>query len=479
MIAAYRFEAKYSGSISLETQRAKSLDINQDRSNPLVATSSDEDRNVLFEIGSSVQKSCAADEKNLNGINVKIVNEGFTDFCTNLSAIGGSENTAAISTTHACDPLSTISAAGQFAVSVMTQSIRDAFASFASFFGPDSNQASRVIFSGLVLASAALRASFPILKDALTNVPDPCVKLLITVISFSLATIHLLVSTVATIIATNNTPALTSGNNDAVDSKSNLEKIGDALSSLFSKVEDKFAELNEKGLVGWLGIVREWLLTSAAVVGFLSVLPLLVKTVGTIISAPIAAIAGGSITLAASILEYIHGRKEHDLLSIELKIMKDKASNEPNAVDKAAIDEKTRAILASKIRIGKSIVGIVTSVASIALGALTLAASIAIPYLPAIITTISLLSLVVILSVNFALRDMRQQEELAQKSTKEPVPDNAAPLSDDPSIDTKGPIAEPAELPKVQPAVDSSKQLSDIFTYLSLAMAQAVMPGNG
>jgi hypothetical protein len=163
------------------------------------------------------------------------------------------------------------------------------------------------------------------------------------------------------------------------------------------------------------------------VVGFLSVLPLLVKTVGTIISAPIAAIVGGSITLAASIFEFVQGFKERDLLREELQMLTKKAGDNPTAVEKAAIQEKTRALLASNIRIGKSIIGILTSVASIVLGALTLAASIALPYLPAVLTTISLLGLVVYLSVTTALREMRKQEEAALKSLQESMPDAIDP----------------------------------------------------
>lgn len=475
MIAACQFEAKYSRSILHETPKAESLIVNQIGSVPLPGNSSDDDKTALFEFGSSVQTFGAARKINQNGDAVETLKAGFADFCGNVSTIGGNENNAAIPTTPACNPVSTIFATGQFAVSPMTKAIRDAF---ASFFGPDANQAARIVFTGFVIASAALRAMFPMVKEALANVPDGGLKLAFTIVSFSLAAIHLLISTVTTVIVTNNAPALFCESNDEVDSKSILEKLGEGLVSLFSKAEDKLLELSQQGLVAWLGTAREWLLTSAAVIGFLAVLPLLIKTVTTIISAPIAAIVGGSITLAASVLEAVQGSKEGKLLGEELQILEEKAGDSPTAEQAAAIDEKTRALLASNIRFAKGILGIFTSVASIVLGTLALAASISLPLLPAVLTAISLLSVVVYVSITFAFRDMRKQEIQALESTEDSVSDNAAHPSDGPDSDTGGRNATRATSPLVQPVADSGGKLSDIFIYFILAMTQVIMPGN-
>jgi hypothetical protein len=426
MIAALQFEARNNPAMFHNAMEWPLPEAGDNLSSPVSEVFSDDS----FKIESSIKsgfETCVVVRGSTDADKDKRLDKEFAGFTRSIAALGENEDSPPPPAIVACDPIGAISAFGQAAVSVMAQSVSMACASLAAFFGPDANQVSRMVFSGFVLASATVRAVLPIVKDALMNVPDPAVQFAVTVVSFSLAALHLLLSTVATVIATNNLPALFSRNNLDPDGKSNVENFGEALNSLFRKVEDKLAELSQKGLVGWLGLVREWLLTSAAVVGFLSVLPLLVKTVGTIISAPIAAIVGGSITLAASIFEFVQGFKERDLLREELQMLTKKAGDNPTAVEKAAIQEKTRALLASNIRIGKSIIGILTSVASIVLGALTLAASIALPYLPAVLTTISLLGLVVYLSVTTALREMRKQEEAALKSLQESVPDAIDP----------------------------------------------------
>jgi hypothetical protein len=369
------------------------------------------------------------------------VSNTFAEFLENLLTSGERKNRLSDSDVLFAAPsalTSTISAAGRFAVSTMTQSVHEACAALASFFGPDASQASRIVFSGLSLASAMARAVFPMVKEALNTVSDPGVKFVVTVISFSLSALHFLVSTVATAIATRNVPALFSTNSKAADFRSRRESIGNALHAALDKFAEKLAEINRKGLVGWLGVVREWLLTSAAVVGFVSVLPLLAKTVGTIISAPVAAIAGGSINLVASIVEIVQGYQEYRLLSEELEKLKIKESGMLTPAEKLQLESdiraKTGALLASKIRIGKGVVGILTSVTSIVLGTLTLAAAIAVPYLPAVLTMISLLGVVVYASVAISLRKMREQDNLALKSARESVPDGIDPLTGNTSI---------------------------------------------
>ena len=478
MIAAFQFEANNYRSISLGTPKAQSLSVNGIGAGSPAGSSSDDDKTALFEFGSSVQTSGVAKNGELNGDTVEALKDSFADFCANVSTIGGNESNAAIPAAPVCDPVSTISATGEFAISPMTKAIRDAFSSFASFFGPDANQASRIVFTGFVIASAALRALFPLVKEALANVPDGGLKLAFTIVSFSLAAIHLLISTLTTVIATNNTPAILCASNDEAVSKSMLEKLADGLVWLFSKAEDTLVELSQQGLVTWLGTLREWLLTSAAVIGFIAVLPLLIKTVATIISAPVAAIVGGSISLAASILEAVQGSKERNLLGEELKILKEKAGDSPTAEQAAAIDEKTRALLASNIRFAKGLVGILTSVASIVLGTLAIAASIAVPCLPAVLTAISLLSVVVYAAITFAFRDMRKQEIHALDSTAESSADNAAPPNDVLNSAKQDQNATQATSPAIQPLADSGGKLSDIITYFYLAMMQLTMTGN-
>ena len=318
-----------------------------------------------------------------------------------------------------CGLIRLIPTVGQFAFSVMAQSIHEAYASLASFIGPDKDQIARTVFSKIVLASAVARTVFSVVKGALLSSHDPHIRFVSTVISFALAAGHLLISTVALLIGTNNLPALISKKGEAVELKSNVEKIKEWINYFFDAAEEKLKELNEKGLVGWLGVVREWLMTSSAVIGFLSALPLIVKTVGTIINAPVALIIGGSINLAAGIVEFGQGCKEYRLLNRELKELKELQvaelksgklpdSNELLKLD-AAIREKEDALLTSKVRIGKGAIGIVTSIGSIVLGVLAIVASINVPFLPAVIAAISVFTVVVYILVSNTLTEMRKQ----------------------------------------------------------------------
>lgn len=456
MNVAIGLEFRSSWSMFSETPGSRSAEANKKTSNPLSAGFVGTDTNILSKFEPSIQSgqiSCDAAEASRNEDMEQNPNNEFTEFRSRFSTLGKNENYSINSDmlpAAPCALTSTISEAGQFTFSAMARSVNEACTALASFFGPNANQVTRVVFSALSLASTMTRAVFPLVKDALSSVSDPGIKLALTLASFSLSAIHVLFSAVATAIATNNVPALFSRNSEAADFKNKMEGVKNALHAALDKFAAKLAEINRKGLVGWLGVVREWLLTSAAVVGFISVLPLLVKTVGTIISAPVAAIVGGSINLIAAIVELVQGSQEYRLLSEELQKLKIKEGGILTPAEKlqleADIRAKTGALLASKIRIGKGVVGILTSVASIVLGTLTLAVSIAVPYLPAVLTTISLLGVVVYASVAIALRKMREQEDSALNSAKASVPDTIDSLIGDTSINTGSMLNTPAGL---------------------------------
>lgn len=346
----------------------------------------------------------------------------FAGFFVNISTLGKDKISSTPPSVFACltcGLISLIPNVGHFGFSVMAQAIDKAYGGLASFVGPDKDQLARTVFSKIVLASAAMRTVFSVVKGALLSSHDPHIRFVATIISFALAAGHLLISIVALVIGTNNLPALISKNGEAVEFKSNVEKIKEAINYFFDAAEKKLDELNEKGLAGWLGVVREWLMTSSAVIGLLSVLPLLVKTVGTILSAPAALIIGGSINLVAGIVEVAQGYKEYRLLNRELKELKVLLESElkkgklPDSGEllelQAAIGAKEDALVISKVRIGKGLIGIATSIGSIVLGVLAIIASINLPFLPALIAAISVFTVVVYILVSDTLTEMRKQ----------------------------------------------------------------------
>jgi hypothetical protein len=430
---AFRVEFGVSRSISIDTSGVGSRDsVNPNPSPVKILTSSNaNDPLPVSELSFDYQPGTNAVNQTSFPENViQNLQESFAGFFGNLSNLGRDDKSStppSIVAGLTCGLISLIPNFGQYTLSIMTQSVHKAYAGLAFFIGPNGDQIARNVFSGIALASAAVRTVFPMVKEVLLGVQDPNIKLVSTVISFALAAGHLLVSTIALAIATNNLPALVSKDGETGESKSNVEKIKEAINHFFDDVEKKLDKLNEKGLVGWLGVVREWLLTSAAVVGFLSALPLLVKTVGTIVSAPAALIIGGSISLVAGIVEFVQGYKEYRLLSRELKELKLKKEKLLGADEllklQAAIEEKEGALLASKVRIGKGAICIVTSIASIVLGVLAITASISVPFLPAVMTAISVLTVVVYVSISIALTEMRKRAASAPNSDHASMPD--------------------------------------------------------
>jgi hypothetical protein len=439
MIASFRREAGVYWPSPINREGDESKQVGNAADSPVKIVSSSAINGVLPGTGSSFD--CRLDINDINqpslpDNNPQDLQESFAGFFGNLSNLGRDEKSLtslSIAEGLTCGLISLIPAVGQYAFSVMAQSVHKAYADLATFFGPNGDQIARKVFSGIVLVSAAVRTVFPMIKEALSSIEDPNIKFVSTVISFALAASHLLISTIAVAIATNNLPALISKNGEAVELKNNVEKIKEAIDYFFDSVEIKLDELSEKGLVGWLGVVREWLMTSAAVIGLISVLPLLVKTVGTIISAPAALIIGGSINLIAGIVELVQGCKEYRLLDRELKELKELQASElkdgklPDSDEllerQAAIEAKEGALLASKVRIGKGVIGIVTSIASIVLGVLVIAVSINVPFLPAVITAISLLTVVAYVSVSIALTEMRKQAASTSNLKRVDMPD--------------------------------------------------------
>jgi hypothetical protein len=433
MIASFQREARVNWLGSVNTEVNESTQVGSANTSPVkIVTNSNVD-DVLPIIESSFDQQPGTNDVNRPSLpdnNTQHLQESFAGFFGNLSSLGKDEKSSIVPSIVASMTCGLFPTVGQFAFSVMAQSIQKACASLASFIGPDKDQIARTVFSKIVLASAAMRTVFSVVKGALLSSHDPTIRFVATVISFALAACHLLISTVALVIGTNNLPALISKNGEAVEFKSNVEKIKEAINYFFDAAEKKLDELNEKGLVGWLGVVREWLMTSSAVIGFLSVLPLLVKTVGTILSAPAALIIGGSINLVAGIVEVAQGYKEYRLLNRELKELKELRESElkngklPDSDEllelQAAIGAKEDALLTSKVRIGKGVIGIVTSIGSIVLGVLAIAASINVPFLPALIAAISVFTVVVYILVSDTLTEMRKQAASGPDSNRAP-----------------------------------------------------------
>lgn len=366
------------------------------------------------------------DHASLSEQHTKEAQELCAEIKEKISAIATDENNSAVPSIGAgltLAPNKTAPAVEKFPLSIIAQSVIAAYSAFTSFIGPNADPQERIVFSAISAVSAAMRSLFPIVKEALTTLQDS--HPILAVISLALAAVHVAISSIATLIATRNFPPALSGNNETSESESKLNDLEDSFKLFLEKISKKLDALRKNGLVGTLGAVREWLMLSSAVVSLLNVLPIVIKTVAPIISAPIAAIVGGSINLVSAIVELAQGVKEYISLGEDLKSLKadlnqaqaDKCSADEIAKLNAKIENKENELSASKVRIGKALVGIFTSVASIALGVLAIAVSISVPVLPAILTSISVLSVVVYVVVSIAVKLKQLPEKAEAKQT--------------------------------------------------------------
>ena len=206
------------------------------------------------------------------------------------------------------------------------------------------------------------------------------------------------------------------------------------------EIGEKLNALQKLGLVGALGAVREWLMLSSAVVSLLAILPVVIKTIAPIISIPIAAIGAGAINLVAAIIELVQGVTEYISLGIDLKRLKDseavmkKMENySQDELDKliAKIKNKENELIASRVRIGKALCGIALSTASIVAGVFMITASVSVPVLPAILASLSVLTVAIYIVVTIAVRMDRLQEEAALESPPQVSEDSSGPLLTD------------------------------------------------
>ena len=307
-------------------------------------------------------------------------------------------------------PSKAVSTDGKFPLSPIAQSIKEAF---TKFFGNDGNHPARIFFSIITAVSAGMRSVFPVVKEALMELKGHDAFALCAIV---LAACHVIISVIWTAIATFNFPSAPAGINGMSERENKLDSLGNAFTLFLEQISAKVHAFAGQGLLGALGAIREWLMLSSAVVSFLNALPVLIATIAPIMSLPIAAIVGGSINLVASILELLQGIKEFASLGEELQCLRRDLNNidgsSPAAKAKllAEIKNKENEQTASKVRIVKALIGIATSVASIVLGVLAIAASISVPGLPVILTSISMCCLLVYLVVAIAVRLNRLQK---------------------------------------------------------------------
>ena len=407
---------------------------------PAVPTNKSSEPNNANILNLSVQ-SGDVDHPRVDKEDTEKVENLFAGFKEKISTVGNDKNTPFVKSVNAdlkSSPNEGAPTVGKFPFSVIVKSIHEAYSAFSSFIGPNGDQLERIAFSAISAISAGLRSLFPIVKEALTTLQDS--HPVLAVISLTLATVHVAISLIATLIATRNFPTDLFETNETSVSENQPNDLKESLNLFLDEIGEKLNALQKLGLVGALGAVREWLMLSSAVVSLLAILPVVIKTIAPIISIPIAAIGAGAVNLVAAIIELVQGVTEYISLGIDLKklkdseaVMKNMGNYSQDELDKliAKIKNKENELIASRVRIGKALCGIALSTASIVAGVFMITASVSVPVLPAILASLSVLTVAIYIVVTIAVRMNRLQEEAALESPPQVSEDSSGPLLTD------------------------------------------------
>lgn len=357
------------------------------------------------------------------------VQKSFRNFFDSLARCGNDEESKSsldviTGVGNASREFRSVSTAGMTAVRVLTSSFTILCASLAASFESSADEVARTVFSGFCIISAGIRSALPLLAEMAREAKHPEEIFIVSVASAVMASVHLATSAISTLLASHhailNSPSTAQmarkvlaernrkglGQNGPLEhARASLKKINSMLETWKKNVSANFYALG-----------KEVSMFAGAVVSCFSAL----AKFAPVLAVPFVSIISGSVSLIANVLETAQGVVEHSRISGELKQLRQLVKDGKKSSD---LDEKIqnmeRLLHLSKIRIMKGGLNILISVGSIVLGVLPLVISFSMPILPAILSTVSLASVVILGIAGLVVRKMNNAGSVSKRVVPE------------------------------------------------------------
>jgi hypothetical protein len=285
--------------------------------------------------------------------------------------------------------------------------VRAICAQLASIFQSTSEEIARTVFSGICIVSTAIRTALPIAMEMAKAAQNKEEIFIFSVAAAVMASVYLVTSSISVLLAGHhailNSPGTAAM---ARDVRKEADSLSKETSKDFSKAAQESLEKIGRMLTEWkantsanlLSLGKEFLLFGGAAISAVSTL----SKFAPVLTVPFVSIITGSISLIANLAEMAQGIVEYRSQKAKLEELNGRANHGPETQMK--IEKLENQLKLSKIRIFKGALNVLISVANIVFGTLTLLTSFSMPIVPAILTAVSLTTVLVLSVAGLVVR---------------------------------------------------------------------------
>jgi hypothetical protein len=370
---------------------------------------------------------------------------GLNDFFVFLSKFGKAKNDTSppsILAGMVCGFVVTATVFVPTALQAIGPSVHRIFNGAAALFDSNTDDAARMLFSGLCVVSAGLRAVNPVLNEVASDIHDPTAKIIFTTAQVVLSSIYVATSFISSLLAANDAVAGMPKKSEVLgkikksweEFKQNINKFAKQDNKaelikdwMLEQIQAQIDTMKNAGIRGGVTTTREVLMFAGAVLSLIALTA----------SLPVLAITAGAVNLVANVCDIVHGALDLQNANGKLTSLKESKENleqsllRPDMPEDEAprvkgllkiVDreigeiEKDRALAIT--RLVKGVLGSLFSISAIITGSLMLSASIAIPFLPVIATCLSLISVTVLGLANLLIRNRNARNKVQDGEEK-------------------------------------------------------------
>ncbi|HEX8886579.1 MAG TPA: hypothetical protein VF797_18995 [Noviherbaspirillum sp.] len=285
--------------------------------------------------------------------------------------------------------------------------VRIICARLASIFQSSSGEVARTIFSGICIASTAIRTALPIALQAATAAQSLDEIVIFSVAAAVMASVYLVTSSISVYLAGHDA-ILSSPSTAAIakEVRKEVNSLPNEISEDFSKAAQESLKKIGRMLTAWkantsanlLSLGKEFLLFGGAAISAVSAL----SKFAPVLTVPFVSIITGSISLIANLAEMAQGIVEYRSQKAKLEELNSRNDHGPDT--QIEIKKLENQLKLSKIRIAKGALNVLISVANIVFGTLTVLTSFSMPVVPAILTAVSLTTVLVLSVAGLVVR---------------------------------------------------------------------------
>lgn len=327
------------------------------------------------------------------------VQSSFRDFFDGLSNFGATNHSSSAPSvfTDMCNIAGGVAPCISTGIGV----VRTICAQLASIFQSSPEEVARTIFSGICIASTAIRTALPIAFEAVKAAQSLEDIVIFSIAAAVMASVYLVTSSISVLLASHHailnsptTAAMARKVRKEADSLPGKIKQGclEAAKESLEKIDRMLTKWRANSWANLLSLGKEFLLFSGAAISAVSAL----SKFAPVLTVPFVSIITGSISLIANVAELAQGIVEYRSQKAKLEELNSKTN--PEAETQKEIEKLENQLKLSKVRIAKGALNVLISAANIVFGTLALFASFSMPIVPTILTAVSLTT-VLILSV--------------------------------------------------------------------------------